>query len=137
MNTAVFASLEKFKDFGLLVLRLGLGVAFVLHGYPKMFAGPERWLQLGGVMELVGVRFYPAAWGFLAAFAELGGGILLIRGLFFRPAVLLLLVTMSMATASLLSKGEAFSAWSHTFELAAVFFGLLLVGPGRLSVDGK
>ncbi|HEX4952099.1 MAG TPA: DoxX family protein [Thermoanaerobaculia bacterium] len=137
MSTAVFAGLDKFKDFGLLVLRLGLGVAFVLHGYPKMLGGPERWEQLGQVMDLVGIRFYPVVWGFLAAFAELGGGILMILGLLFRPAALLLFATMCMATAFHISKGDPFSGWAHPFEMAAVFFGLLLLGPGRLSVDGK
>ena len=138
MNSAVFSGLGRFRDFGLLVLRLGLGVAFVLYGYPKMFGGPEivdpAW---GGAMKLFKVSFFPVGWGFAAAFAEFGGGILVILGLFFRPATLLLLSTMVVATATHVSKGDPVTTVLSPLVLAFVFFGLLFDGPGKYSVDGK
>ncbi|HRC85080.1 MAG TPA: DoxX family membrane protein [Thermoanaerobaculia bacterium] len=137
MNTALFSGLERFRDFGLLVLRLGLGVAFILHGYPKMFGGPEKWQAVGKVTEIVGIHLYPAAFGFAAAFAEFGGGILLILGLFSRLAAFLMCCTMVMATTMHLHRGDGFGDWSHAFELACVFFALIFVGPGKLSIDGK
>lgn len=41
--------LEKLKPVALLLLRLGLGVIFVYHGYPKLF-GPthQQMLHEGG-----------------------------------------------------------------------------------------
>ena len=56
----------RFHDLGLLVLRIGLGVMFMVHGFPKLAGGPEAWAGLGGVMGKVGVHFAPAAWGLLA-----------------------------------------------------------------------
>ncbi len=137
MNTAVMSGLGKYRDFALLVLRLGIGVAFVVHGYPKMAGGPEVWTQLGQVMGMFHLSAFPAAWGFAAAFAELGGGILLILGLFARPAAFLLVVNMAVATAMHIHKGDGFNTWSHAGELCVVFLALLFLGPGRYSVDGK
>jgi putative oxidoreductase len=137
MNTAVFSGLGKYRDFGLLVLRLGLGVAFVLHGYPKIAGGPERWEKLGGAMGILGVDLVPVVWGFLAAFAELGGGILLILGLFTRVATLLLLATMAVATASHLDRGDPLGTVLRPIELGVVFLSLLFLGPGAHSIDRK
>ncbi|QIX63289.1 DoxX family protein [Hymenobacter lutimineralis] len=130
-----FSNIYRLQDFGLLLLRVGLGVMFTIHGYPKLIGGPENWTSLGETMGTLGIHFAPAFWGFLAAVAEAVGGQLLALGLFFRVACLLLLCTMIMATISHLSQGEGFSGYSHALESAFVFAGLLFVGPGRYSLD--
>jgi putative oxidoreductase len=127
--------LRAYKHVGLLIARLGIGLSFILHGYPKMFAGPERWAKLGGVMKLVGIDFLPTFWGFMAAFAEFGGGILMILGFYFRPAVLLMAITMAMALRMHLAKGDPFTTYSHAMELGLTFLCLLFVGPGKFSID--
>ncbi len=33
----------KTLDFGILVFRLGIGLMFIFHGYPKLVGGPEKW----------------------------------------------------------------------------------------------
>jgi putative oxidoreductase len=137
MKTALLASLGRYRDFGLLILRLGVGVLFVLHGYPKLIGGPERWAALGGAMGYLGITVLPVAWGLAAACAELFGGLLLILGLLFRPACLALLATMAVAATMHFSRGDGLSGASHALELACVFFGLLFVGPGRHSLDGQ
>lgn len=137
MNTAFFSGLAKYRDLGLLVLRLGIGAAFVLYGYPKMLGGPAGWEKLGGAMGVFHIKAYPMFWGFAAAFAEFGGGILLILGLFFRPAALLMLCTMTVAAATHLAAGDEIFKVLHPIELGVVFFALLFEGPGRFSVDGK
>lgn len=137
MRTAILASLGKHKDFGLLILRVGLGTFYILHGYPKMLGGPETWRDVGGAMQAVGIDAFPVFFGFMAAFAELVGGFLLVVGLFFRPACLLLLATMAVAAAMHLGRGDAFVTYSRPMEMAVVFLGLLFIGPGRHSVDGK
>jgi len=81
-------------DVALLLLRLGIGVSFVyVYGAAKLFGGPEQWTGLGQTMAVLGITFWPTFWGFMAALAEFGGGILLMLGLLFRPALVLLLGT--------------------------------------------
>jgi len=128
--------LGAYRNFGLLLVRLGLGLSFVLHGYPQMFGGPPVWEKLGGAMGTLGIDFAPTFWGFMAAFAEFGGGILMILGFCFRPAVLLMAVTMGVALNMHISRGDLFRTYSHAMELCFVFTSLLLIGPGTLSIDG-
>ena len=133
----IFSNRYRFHHFGLLLLRVGLGLMFMVHGLPKLAGGPETWAGLGGVMKIVGFNFAPAAWGFLAALAEFGGGLLLAAGLWFRVACAGLLITMVMATVMHLSKGDGFKEYSHALESGIVFLGLLLAGPGRFSLDER
>jgi putative oxidoreductase len=137
MNALKLKFLGKFNYIGLLLLRLGLGVSFVLHGTPKIFGGPALWQQLGGAMNFLGISSFPAFWGFMAAFAEFGGGILILLGFLFRPAALLLAFTMAVATIMHVKTGDEFKVYSHAMELFIVFVGLMFVGPGKLSIDGE
>lgn len=120
---------------GLLLIRVGLGVMFMIHGAPKMIGGPEVWEKVGGAMSSIGINFVPVFWGFMAAFAELVGGFLLLLGLFHRIACFLLLITMVVVTIKHYVAGEGFVAYSHGAEAAIVFLGLLLTGPGKYSID--
>ncbi|MDJ0625846.1 MAG: DoxX family protein [Candidatus Caenarcaniphilales bacterium] len=128
---------DKYTNFGLLFLRVAFGIMFLFHGYPKIVGGVDEWIKLGQVMEMIGITFAPEFWGFMAAFAEFFGGILLILGFFFRPACLLLFCTMAMATTMHILKGDEFNIFSHALEDAIVFFSLFFVGPGSFSIDKK
>ena len=121
-------------DLGLLVLRLGVGGAFVAHGVPKLLGGPPAWEGLGGAMETFGIAFWPAAWGFAAALTEALGGLLFALGLLFRPFSALLLVVMFVATTKHVTAGDGFGAYSHAMEAGFVFFGTLVAGPGKLAL---
>jgi putative oxidoreductase len=123
------------RNLGLLLLRVGIGIMFTIHGYPKLIGGSEKWAEIGGVMQSFGIGSSPVMWGFLAAVGEAIGGQLLAFGLFFRTACLLLLSTMLVATAMHLMKGDDFNTYSHAMESAFLFLGLLFVGPGKYSVD--
>ncbi len=129
--------LGKLRDFGLLVMRVGLGVMFILHGSDKMFGGPTKWMELGGAMSLWHVTFWPVFWGFMSAFAEFAGGILLVLGFMFRPTAIMLTINMAVATTMHLHHADTFAVYSHAAELGIVFFGLIFVGPGRFSIDGE
>jgi putative oxidoreductase len=132
---ALFNNHYRTHDWGLLLLRVGIGVMFTIHGYPKLIGGPEKWVELGGVMKMFGIDFAPGVWGFLAAVAEAVGGQLLAIGLFFRITCGLLLATMLVAAAQHLSAGDGFSGYSHALESAFLFLGLAFTGPGRYSLD--
>ncbi len=132
----LFNDLDRYRDAGLLILRIGIGIAFVVHGAPKMLGGPAGWTELGGSMRLFGITFLPAAWGFMAAFAELGGGILLILGLLTRPAAFFLFCTMVVAAATHIAGVNAGSPW-HAIEAGVLFFSLLFIGPGAYSLDAR
>ena len=131
----IFSSLSKYRDLGLLVMRLGLGVMFLYHGIPKLMGGPEAWTNIGGAMSNFGIMFAPAFWGFMAAVSEAGGGVCLILGLALRPACLFLLATMFVAVTFHLGRGDILLEASHAIEDGIVFIGLFIIGPGKYSLD--
>lgn len=135
---AIFDTLGKYRNTGLLIIRLGLGAMMMVHGFPKLTGGPVVWEELGGSMKLVHIDFLPVFWGFMAAVAEGIGGLFLILGLFFRPTNILLFFTMVIAAlVHLTNPKEGISEASHAIELGVVFLGLTLLGPGKYSVDKK
>ncbi|WP_437329534.1 DoxX family protein [Sorangium sp. So ce381] len=118
-------------SIGLLALRVVIGVAFMFHGWGKIQA-PFSWMPPGAPV--------PGFLQALAALSEFGGGLAWILGLLTPVASLGLAVTMAVAVAMHVSQGDPFVSMSgHSYEAAAVYLGislaLLLVGPGRLSVD--
>ena len=132
---ALFENRYRTHNLGLLLLRIGIGIMFSIHGYPKLIGGPEKWAEIGGVMNMFGISSSPVTWGFLAAVSEAIGGQLLAFGLFFRIACIMLLGTMIVAAAMHILKGDDFNAYSHALESAFLFIGLLFAGPGKYSVD--
>lgn len=131
----ILSSLSKFRDFGLLLLRLVIGAMFVWHGWPLLTGGPHKWLALGAIMKSLGITFSPVFWGFMAAFSHVVGGALFALGLFLRLATLLLAATMGLATFELLHKGEPFARWSEPAAMTVVFIAFLFIGAGRYSFD--
>jgi putative oxidoreductase len=134
---ALFEGLGNYKNFGLLIMRVGLGIMFIYHGYPKLGGGPTEWRELGSATRYVGIHFWPVVWGLLCAAIETFGGFLLIIGLAFRPVCFALIINLIVAAAMCFGKGEGLAGASHAIEDAVVFAGLLIVGPGRNSVDKK
>lgn len=134
---AILDNLGKYRNTGLLILRFGLGVMMAYHGLPKIMAGPDKWLAIGGSMKLLGIDFFPAFWGLMAALSESLGGLFLLLGIFFRPANLFLFFTMVIAALVDFNKGDGLLGASHPIELAIVFFSLIFIGPGKYSVDKK
>jgi len=122
--------LEKHKAKGFLILRLGIGVMFIYHGYPKVFGGPEMWAQVGSATSFLGINFAPTLFGFAAAVAEFGGGICLITGFFFREACFFMLMTMIVASSMHLLKGDGLLKASHAIEAGILFLSLMFIGKG-------
>jgi putative oxidoreductase len=130
------AAVDKYRDLGLLILRLGFGLAFVwYHGLPKLMGGPAAWERTGDAMANIGITFAPMFWGLAAALSESLGGLLFAAGLFFRPVCVAMLTVMVMATIE--QFGRPMPAPEHALKNAFVFAGMFLVGPGRYVVGKR
>jgi len=131
----VLTSLTKYRESGLLFLRIGLGtVFFFAHGWPLLAAGVGKWRELGHEMHHVHIHFAPVFWGFMAAFSESIGAVLFALGLLFRPACILLAITMAVASIADL-KTASLNGSSHAIELCIFFFAMIFIGPGKYSID--
>jgi putative oxidoreductase len=129
--------LGRYRDAGLFVLRVGIGILFLKHGWPKI-SNPDMWQNLGGAVGAIG--FTPPAaiakaLGFMAALAEFGGGICLILGFLFRPACILLAGTMAIALTYHVKRGDELQAYELALAYLILFFSLILIGPGKISID--
>lgn len=126
-------------DFGLLLLRIGIGLSmFIFHGFDKITAGPERWEAIGHNMSMFGITFAPVFWGFMAAFAESVCSLLLILGPLFRLAALLLAFNMLVASMRHLglpaeNPNSGWAGASHALEYLTVYLALYFTGSGRFA----
>jgi putative oxidoreductase len=124
--------------FAPLILRVMAGIIMVVHGWQKLQGGPANFGSQA--LANLGVPL-PGFMGYVVTFVELIGGILLIVGLISRLAALILAIEMVFTT--LLVKinvgfiGSPGSGAGAEFDLIllAAFLAILLVGPGRLSLD--
>jgi putative oxidoreductase len=132
-----FSGLDSHRDLGLLVLRVGIGVAFMAHGLPKLTAGPDAWAGYGQAMSNLGITFAPTFWGLMAGLAEGLGGAALVLGLFTRVAAAFMAFTMAGIVAGHVQHWQGFVRASHPVEMFVVFVGLFILGPGRHSLDAK
>ncbi len=132
---ALFSQLGNYRNFGLFVLRAGLGVMMFLHGLPELTGGIDQWATRGHSMGLLNIHFFPILWGFLCAITETIGGIFCVLGLWFRLVCVLMVINFIVAILYLFSKDHSVLGASESIELAFVFFGLIFVGPGTISID--
>jgi putative oxidoreductase len=120
---------------GLLVLRVVVGVAFILHGWGKI-QDPMHW------MDHMGMGDTPGPMQAAAAVGEFGGGIALLLGLLTPLGSLGIIGTMAGALFMVhIPHGDPFvnPKGGPSFELAAVYLAVALVflcvGPGKYSAD--
>jgi putative oxidoreductase len=124
--------LEKLKPVALLFLRLGLGVIFVFHGYPKLFTHTHD-----TIAQFVRMGF-PGYFAYLAGVIEFFGGAMLIVGLFTRIAGLLLFLEMAVALVKvhqILANPMAVENYQFPLALAVGSLALAAVGGGLISID--
>ncbi len=122
-------------NFGLLFMRVALGLIMVSYGVPMLLGGKLSLASTGSAMALIGVHFAPFFWGVMAALSYIIGGVFYAIGFFFRPVSMILCFDMAMAVLFHIHKGDSFSKMAHALELACVFFSLLWIGPGKYSFD--
>ena len=122
-------------DVVLLLVRLVMGYAFILHGWGKI-QNPMGWMGPDSPV--------PGVFQLLAAVSEFGGGTALIIGLLTRLAALGLTITMIVAASThAFIMGDPFVSMTgeRSYELAGVYLVLallfLVMGPGQYSLDRK
>lgn len=131
----IFSQAVMYKELGLMILRVAIGLMFMIHGGPKLMGGSKTWLWLGSQMQVFGITFLPVFWGFAAAFTEFVGGLALAVGFCSRIAAFLLACVMFVAVCYHLNKGDAFMEYSHALSMLVVFIALFVTGPGIYSLD--
>jgi len=113
----------------MLILRLGLGILMMAHGYNKLIHFGEmqhkfmNFMGMGSTMSLA-----------LVVFAEFFCSLFLVIGLFTRLAAIPLII----ATCVMIFKAhnaDVFGEGEHAALYLTGYLVLLFVGPGRVSVD--
>jgi putative oxidoreductase len=129
-----------YLSFGLLVLRLFVGLIVAAHGAQKLFGwwgGPGMTNWTGSIQKL---RIRPARpWAWIAALSEFGGGLLLALGLLSPLGSLAIIGAMVVAVATVhLPRGFWTSKGGYEFNLSLIggAAALAFTGPGAYSVDG-
>lgn len=126
------------RGFGLMILRLTVGVIFFIHGYRQIFsAGVDGIEETAKSYEALGI-YYPTLIAWLVGLAESFGGFCLIVGFFTREAALLQMLIMIAAVIAIHGPNGFFIANNgYEYNLALIGSCLCLVysGAGSGSLD--
>ncbi len=125
-------------SLGMLILRVGIGVAMASHGYNKFFGGGKipgtaRWFESIGMKPGSGTIC-----AIMAASTELGAGTLMALGLFTPLAAAGMIAVMCVAAWTVHLPNGFFSAkdgYELNFIFALAALSVAVVGPGQFSVD--
>lgn len=129
----MFTWLDRFQPFGALVMRLALGAIMFAHGYQKVIPHDA----LYGFTHMVGHMGLPSWLGYVSAFTEFFGGMLLIIGLFTRVAAFLVVIDMAVAIDKVHLHHGIMASNGYAFPMACLALALMLVftGGGALALD--
>jgi putative oxidoreductase len=117
-------------NMGMLLMRIIFGVLMMHHGYDKLLHYADmkdkfiNFMHLGTATSLS-----------LCIFAEFFCSLFIILGLFTRPAAIALIINSVVAL--VLAHNSQFFGDGQTISLfLGAFLTLLIMGPGKISVDG-
>lgn len=124
------------NDAGKLVLRVALAAMLLFHGVAKLSGG------IGFVADMLAKAGLPAVFGYGVYIGEVIAPLLILFGLFTRPAALV--VAINMIVAVLLAHTSQFFTLNETggwaLELQGMYFfaavAVALLGAGRYSIGG-
>jgi putative oxidoreductase len=123
------------RSWGLALLRIVVGVVFLMHGGQKFFMGFHN---VAGFLSSVGIPL-PTLAAIVLTLVEFLGGTALILGVLTRYFAVLLAVDMLVAIITVHAK-HGFFAGNGGMEFPLVLFAsainLVCAGAGALSIDG-
>ena len=116
-------------DLALLLVRIALGVVFVMHGWQKVTTIGHA--GFAGMLASMGVPFAPAFAAIVLA-VEIGGGLAMLAGL-------LLAVNMLVAGSLVHLKNGFFlpTGFEFTFVLMLISLAITAAGAGAYSLDAR
>ena len=123
--------LDRLQPLALLLMRLTLGAIMVAHGFPKVFGGLHHHAQLVAGLGL------PGWLGYVSSFTEFLGGLLILAGLFTRPAALAICIDLAVAIWKVHLHNGLTGDHGIEFPLAAatLAFALVFFGAGPIAMD--
>ena len=124
------------NSWGPTLLRITVGIVFLVHGAQKMFVWGFH--GVAGFLGQVGIPL-PALFAVVLTLVELVGGAALVLGLFTRWAALLLALDMLVAVLAVKLKGGFFAPTGFEYELVLMVasLSLVLMGGGAASLDAR
>jgi putative oxidoreductase len=129
---------SKFEPYVLPLLRAGLGIILLAHGCQKLF-GMFGGMGLNANAALFQRLGYSPGmfWGTLVGCTETIGGILLVLGLFTRPAALSIVIFMIFSIHFTSAKGFFWSNGGMEYSILILLVALVFVvrGGGEYSLD--
>jgi len=124
--------LNSLQPCGALVMRLVLGIAMATHGYGKVI--PHG--ALNHYTHYIASLGIPYWLGYVSAFTEFAGGILLILGFLTRLAAVLIAINMLVAF-FFVGIHQGSGSYSYILALAALAIMLTFYGAGALALDRR
>lgn len=122
---------SKYSDLALLLLRIGVGVIFIYHGWGKL-TGIEG---VQGFFGNIGIPL-PAVMAWVVALVEFFGGIMVLFGAYAKIPYLLLAIIMVVALLTV-KINAGFEDARIDIMLLLTNLALFFLGSGRYSVDHK
>lgn len=123
--------LDRLRSPALLLLRCGLALVFIYHGYPKLFGNTATFVRAFGDIGI------PAYFVYIVGVVETFGGLVLALGLGTRAAASLLLIDMCAAMWKYNFNEGIYAVREYELPLTLGLAALLLTttGAGPLSLD--
>ncbi|OLC98583.1 MAG: hypothetical protein DMG35_11820 [Acidobacteria bacterium] len=123
--------LKKLEPLALLLLRCGLALVFIYHGYPKLFGSTATFIES---FRAIGLPSYVV---YLTGTIELFGGVALALGLFTPVAGFLLLLDMCAAMWKYNFNEGIYAVREYELPLVLGLAALVVAatGGGRFSLD--
>ncbi len=123
--------LDRFQPLALLLMRLTLGAIMVAHGYQNSF------LHLHEHVNQISRLGIPQWLGYVSAFAELLGGLMVVAGFFTRAAAFALCVDLAVALWKVHWHNGLIREHGMEFPLAVatLAFALIFFGAGPIAID--
>ena len=135
MKNLLLNNKSLFPETSYFILRFFTGIIMCYyHGWSKLLSDSSHWERLGNnLTQWIGLDSLKVTFGFMAAFSESIGALLIAIGFLTRPAAFLLGFTMMVASSKKISE-----AGIDGSELSLIFLMLsiviLLKGPGKYSL---